>query len=200
MLVVCTGRAICGPGLEIHPVRQYVTGPKWMGWTWTKCLGSCCQQLITNLYTEVQIHVECNGTYSLWRYSMTPVICLLTNLSIGTWEGAFGMCTSLKIVNPPAGSKQVELGPDVNRPCWPGQAIQLINALGRNYNQTGCAHIYWMFSCHSRAMSVALYCFYLLRHQFGGLFQPTPCRQTAQTTVTLSLTAVLLESLVGCKQ
>jgi len=29
-----------------------------------------------------------------------------------------GMCASLEIVNPPAGSKRAGPGKDINRPCW----------------------------------------------------------------------------------
>jgi len=55
------GRVVRGPSLEIHLVR--VDGP---GQAWPKRLGLCGQQLLTNLHSTVQIHVEHNGT--LWQY------------------------------------------------------------------------------------------------------------------------------------
>ena len=59
---MCTNRAVCGlrqakPGLEIYLVKT--------AWAGQKRLGVCGQQLVTSLYSKVQIHMEYNGT--LWQ-------------------------------------------------------------------------------------------------------------------------------------
>ena len=111
-----------GPVLEIHLVRR--ASPK--------RLGPCGQQSVTNLYTREQVHSTWNVTTlygnNTSRAKNTREPASSTRLIVNCHLRirycsrlvVLGMCASLKIVNPPAGSKWAGLGPDIM--ALPGRA------------------------------------------------------------------------------